>query len=83
MKTLHLPMRLLIVTGIITALLLTSATSSVAASSWSPYVTVDSSKNFRNIDIGFGQNGLYLMTWLYSDGSVLLYKSMDNGQTAG
>jgi hypothetical protein len=81
MKPLHLSIRFLVITGIIMALLLTSASPSVAASSWAPYVTVDSSKNFRNIDIGFGQNGLYLMTWLYSDGSVLLYKSMDNGQT--
>jgi hypothetical protein len=73
--------RLMVIAGIVTAFVLTSAAPSAATSSWSPFVTVDSAKNFRNIDIGFGQNGLYLMTWLYSDGSVLLYKSTDNGQT--
>jgi len=55
--------------------------SDVSGVTWSSAVTISSGELYFNVDLEIGQNNIYVLTWIHSNGPVILFKSDDGGNT--
>jgi hypothetical protein len=67
-------------------ILLTSAAALLTATrtkgaTWPMPVEIDTGASFCTVDLGIGANGMYVLSWIYSAGPVILYRSTDRGDS--
>jgi hypothetical protein len=51
------------------------------AATWSEPVQIGDPTSWGNVEIGVGLNGIYVLSWVYSEGPVLLFRGSLDGHT--